>query len=47
MNESHFVLSNAFLKCCNPRLLNKTELIIQKYKRRDVIHTLLTPNSQN
>ena len=26
----YFVLFNAFLECCNPRLLNKTEIAIQK-----------------
>ena len=43
----HFVLFNAFLECCNPRLLNKTEIAIQKYNHQDVIHTLLTIKTED
>ena len=41
---SNFVLFNEFLEFCslNPRLLNKTEIAIQKHNHQNVIHTLLT-----
>ena len=36
----HFVFYNAFLDCCNPRLLNKADNAMQKYNHLDVIHAL-------
>ena len=44
---SYFVLFNAFLECHSPRFLNKTEIAIQKKKRKSPGRNTYTPNSQN